>query len=151
MMQYYRVIATLGGGLLFSLLVSLGVTGQTTQSSSQGEVKPPEFVLPQKHESRLTPAEQRGQALYEYYCYLCHGKTGMADGFNSYSLTTPPAKFADAAFMATLSDTQIKTVIKGGGPALGLSLQMPTWGGVLTDKQVDDILSFIRTLSKKIE
>jgi mono/diheme cytochrome c family protein len=145
------VIATLGVGLLFSLLASLAVTGQTSQSSSQDGAKPPEFVLPQKHESRLTPAEQRGQALYEYYCYLCHGKTGKADDFNSYSLTTPPAKFADAAFMATLSDAQIKTVIKGGGPALGLPPQMPTWGGVLTDKQVDDVLSFIRTLSKKTE
>jgi mono/diheme cytochrome c family protein len=92
-MQNYRVIATLGVGLLFSLLASLAVTGQTSQSSSQGGAKPPEFVLPQKHESRLTPAEQRGQAVYEYYCYLCHGKTGKADGFNSYSLTTPPAKF----------------------------------------------------------
>jgi mono/diheme cytochrome c family protein len=151
MMQNYRVIATLGAGLLFSLLVSLAVTGQTSQSSSQGGAKPSEFVLPQKHESRLTPAEQRGQALYEYYCYLCHGKTGKADDFNSYSLTTPPAKFADAAFMAKLSDTQAKTVIKGGGPALGLAPQMPTWGGVLTEKQVDDILSFIRTLSKKTE
>jgi mono/diheme cytochrome c family protein len=140
---------TLGGVLLFSLLVSLSVTGQMPQSSPQGEVKQPGFVLPQKHQSRLTPAEQRGRALYEYYCYLCHGKTGKADDFNSYSLTSSPAKFADAAFMATLSDNQMRTVIKGGGSSLGLSPQMPTWGGVLTDKQVDDVIAFIRTLSKK--
>jgi mono/diheme cytochrome c family protein len=148
-MPRYRVIVTLGGVLLFSFLVSLSVTGQSSQTSPQREVKQSEFVLPQKHQSQLTPAEQRGQTLYEYYCYLCHGKTGNADDFNSYSLTTPPAKFADPTFMAGVSDTQIRTVIKGGGPALGLSPQMPIWGGVLTDKQVDDVLSFIRTLAKK--
>jgi len=145
------MIMTLGGALLFSLFVSLSVTGQMPQTSPQGGVKKAEFVLPQKHESRLTSAGQRGQALYEFYCYLCHGKSGNADDFNSYSLTTPPAKFADAALMATLSDTQIQTVIKGGGPALSLSPQMPTWGGVLTDKQVDDVIAFIRTLSKKTQ
>jgi mono/diheme cytochrome c family protein len=150
-MPRYRVIVTLGGVLLFSLLVSLDVTGQISRTSPQGEVKHPEFVLPQKHESRLSPLEQRGQALYEYYCYLCHGKTGNGDGFNSYTLKTPPAKLADAAFMATLSDTQIQKVIKGGGPALGLSPQMPVWGGVLTDKQVDAVIAFIRTLAKKTQ
>jgi mono/diheme cytochrome c family protein len=148
-MPRFRMIVTLGGVLLLSLSASLSVTGQMSQTSPQGDVKKAEFVLPQKHESRLTPAGQRGQSLYEYYCYLCHGKTGNADDFNSYSLTTPPAKFADATFMAMLSDTQIHTVIKGGRPALGLSSQMPTWGGVLTDKQVDDVIAFIRTLSKK--
>jgi mono/diheme cytochrome c family protein len=150
-MPRHRVIVTLGGVLLCSLLVSLSVTGQISQTSPQGEVKHSEFLLPQKPESQLTPAERRGQALYEYYCYLCHGKTGNADDFNSYSLTTPPAKFADSTLMATLSDTQIQTVIKGGGPALGLSPQMPTWGGVLTDKQVDDVIAFIRTLAKKTQ
>lgn len=150
-MPRYRVIVTLGGVLLFSLPVSLGVTGQGSQTSPQGEVKHSQFVLPQKHESQLSPLEQRGRALYEYYCYLCHGKTGNADDFNSYSLTTPPAKLADATFMATLSDTQIQKVIKGGGPALGLFPQMPVWGGVLTDKQVDAVIAFIRTLAKKTQ
>lgn len=146
-----RVIVILGGILLFSVLVSLRVTGQMPQTSPQGAVKQPEFVLPQKHERRLTPAEQKGQSLYEFYCYLCHGKTGNADEFNSYSLTTPPAKFADAALMAKLSNTQMQTVIKGGGPALGLSPQMPTWGSVLTEKQVDDVIAFIRTIAKKAQ
>jgi mono/diheme cytochrome c family protein len=148
-MPRYRVIVTLGGVLLFSFLVSLTVTGQISQTSPQSEVKQPGFVLPPKHQSQLTPAQERGRALYEYYCYLCHGKTGNADGFNSYTLPTPPAKFADAAFMATISDKQIKAVIKGGGPALGLSPDMPIWGGVLTDKQIDDVVAFIRTLAKK--
>jgi mono/diheme cytochrome c family protein len=150
-MPRYRVIVTFGGILLFSLLISLSVTGQISQTSPKLEVQQSGFVLPQKHQSQLTPAEETGHALYEYYCYLCHGKTGNGDGFNSYTLTTPPAKFADAVFMSTISDKQIKTAIKGGGPALGLSPQMPIWGSVLTDKQVDDVIDFIRTLSKKTQ
>jgi mono/diheme cytochrome c family protein len=150
-MPRHRVLVTLGGVLLFSLLVSLSVTAPVSPTAPQGGVKQSGFVLPPKHESRLSPAEQRGQALYEYYCYLCHGKTGNGDGFNSYTLLKPPAKLADATFMATVSDIQIHTVIKGGGPALGLSPQMPTWGGVLTDKQIDDVIAFIRTLAKKTQ
>jgi mono/diheme cytochrome c family protein len=150
-MPRHRVIPTLGGVLLFSLLVALSVTAQVSPTAPQGEMKRSGFVLPPKHESRLTPAEHRGQALYEYYCYLCHGKTGNGDGFNSYTLPKPPAKLADATLMATLSDTQTRTVIKGGGPALGLAPQMPSWGGVLTDKQVDDVIAFVRTLAKKTQ
>jgi hypothetical protein len=81
------------------------------------------LVLPQKRKSELTPAEQKGQSLYEYYCALCHGKTGKADGFNSYNLTHSPKNLADRAQMAVLSDSQIEKVIRDGGP--------PAWACLL--------------------
>jgi mono/diheme cytochrome c family protein len=106
------------------------------------------FVLPQKHLTSLTREEQRGKVLYEYYCALCHGKTGEGDGFNSFTMSTPPARHADAILMGTLSDTQIQLVIREGGSALGRSPQMPPWGGVLTDQEISDLTVFIRTLAK---
>jgi mono/diheme cytochrome c family protein len=112
------------------------------------EAKQAGFELPQKPKSAMTDSEQRGGNLYAYYCTACHGKTGEGDGINSFQLSTPPAKHADAAFMSTLSDEDIAKVIKGGGPALGRAPLMPPWGRVLNDRDVADLVAFIRALSK---
>jgi mono/diheme cytochrome c family protein len=114
-------------------------------SQTQGEK--PKFLLPQK-QSQFTFAEKKGRALYDYYCVLCHGAGGNGDGFNSYTLTTPPAKLADPNLMAKLSDAQIMEVVKKGGAALGLSTQMPSWGGLFKNQDITALIAYIRTLSK---
>ncbi len=118
-------------------------------SNGQGAQTVPKFQLPQKPKSALTPVEQKGRTLYGYYCALCHGKTGKGDGFNSYNLTKPPRNFTDRARMAALSDSRIKKTILDGGAALGMSPDMPAWGGVLTDKEASDLTAYIRTLAKQ--
>ena len=122
-----------------------------------GETKPPgvdnaasrrkEFALPRKHDSGLSREAKHGRALYEYYCALCHGKQGNADGFNATNLKTPPTRHTDPVLMGTLSDAQVQRVIKEGGQALGRSPQMPPWGGVLKSQEVADITAFLRTLA----
>jgi mono/diheme cytochrome c family protein len=106
------------------------------------------FLLPERHE-KLTFVERKGRSLYDYYCVLCHGASGKGDGFNSYTLATPPAKLADPAPMAKLSDAQIMTVIKKGGSALGLSTLMPSWGDLFKTQDLSALIAYIRTLSKK--
>jgi mono/diheme cytochrome c family protein len=136
-------------GMLCSLLVLPGQDGQGSQIASENRPVSSGFRLPQEPKSALTPAEQKGQALYEYYCALCHGKTGKGDGFNSYNLTNPPRDFTDRARMAALSDSQIEKAILDGGAALDLSPQMPAWGGVVTGKGASELTAFIRTLAKQ--
>jgi mono/diheme cytochrome c family protein len=143
------MILTLFATLSLFLLTSTIGGNQATAAPSEAKAKQPGFELPHKPKSTLTASEQRGRDLYEYYCAICHGKTGEGDGFNSFQLSVPPAKHADAALMSTLSDADIREVIKGGGPALGRSPLMPPWGRVLTDRDVADLVVFIRTLSKK--
>ena len=131
-------------------LFILDIQGECQKPPSQGPPTKEErskFLLPQK-QSKLTFVEQKGKALYDYYCVLCHGVTGNGDGFNSYMLATPPAKLADPAFMAKLSDEQIKGVIRDGGAAHGLSSIMPSWGGLLKAKDITVLIAYIRTLSK---
>jgi mono/diheme cytochrome c family protein len=141
MAGYWRVFAP-AVGVVWVFLVLGGSTGQGAQTSSK-------FQLPQIPKSSLTPAEQKGRSLYEYYCALCHGKTGKGNGFNSYVLSKPPRNFTDRARMATLSDSRIKKTILEGGAAMGLSPDMPPWGGVLTEKKASDLTAFIRTLARQ--
>jgi mono/diheme cytochrome c family protein len=145
---YWRVLI-LAVGIWCSLLVLSGQNGQGSQIVSEDRSASSGFVLPQTPKSALTPAEQKGQALYEYYCAICHGKTGKGDGFNSYNLTKSPRNFTDRARMAALSDSQIEKAILEGGAALGLSRQMQAWGGVLTEKEASDLTAFIRTFAKQ--
>jgi mono/diheme cytochrome c family protein len=106
-----------------------------------------DFALPQKHDASLSREAKRGRDLYQYYCALCHGKQGDADGFNATNLKTPPARHTDPILMGTLSDAQIQRITREGGQALGRSPQMPPWGGVLKSQEISDITAFIRTLA----
>lgn len=118
-------------------------SGATKAENPEGKI----FSLPPAPDPELSREARRGKALYEYYCALCHGATGNADGFNAFNLRTPPTRHTDPILMGTLSDTQIRRIIREGGGALGRSPQMPPWGGVLGDREIADITAFIRTLA----
>ncbi len=147
-MERYGLILIFCAVLLFPVLVLTGCNKKSPLSSEESLPEQTGFILPQKHTASLTREEQSGQVLYEYYCALCHGQTGEADGFNSFSLNTRPARHTDATVMATFSDTQIQLIIRDGGPALERSPEMPPWGGVLTNQEISDLTDYIRTLAK---
>jgi len=132
-------------------LVVLEMPGRCQDAAPQSpktKEEGPAFLLPKKYDALPFPEEQ-GRRLYDYYCVLCHGAGGAGDGFNSYMLATPPAKFADPALMAKLTDVQMTSVITKGGKALGLSPLMPSWGGVFQAREVTALVAYIRTLSRK--
>ncbi len=145
MVKHLSLVILLSASIL--LMLNPPGEGQRTPPQipqTQGEKL--KFLLPQKH-SQLTFAERKGRALYDYYCLLCHGTGGNGDGFNSYTLPTPPAKLADPNLMGKLSDARIMAIIKGGGGAFGLSPQMPSWGGLFKDKELNALVAYVRTLS----
>ena len=137
---------------VMALLASCAQGGGSGSAGSDNALKQGKpFELPRKDASGLSREARRGKVLYEYYCALCHGKTGDADGFNAYNLRTPPTEHTDPILMGTLSDTQIQRIVKEGGGALGRSPQMPPWGGVLSDREIGHITAFIRTLAAPSE
>jgi mono/diheme cytochrome c family protein len=130
------------------MLVLTGLNEKLSLGAEEERQEQTGFVLPEKHETRLTRKEQRGKVLYEYYCALCHGNSGEADGFNSFTLSKAPKKHSDASFMATISDAYIRQIIKEGGASQELSPLMPPWSKVLSDKDISDLVLFIRTLAQ---
>jgi len=82
---------------------------------------------------------------YAAQCATCHGATGAGDGT---PLPVTPANFQDANFWKTRTDAQVKSVIKGGGAAVGKSPMMPPLGAAWSDAQLDAMVAFLKTFKK---
>jgi len=89
---------------------------------------------------------REGRALYRHYCLTCHGEEGHGDGFNAYNLDPRPQDLGDADFQKQHSDDDLVTVIRSGGGVAGLSNAMPPWGHTLNERQIRNLVVFLRTL-----
>jgi len=91
------------------------------------------------------PAE--GRKLYASYCASCHGDKGKGDGVAAKSLPAKPADHTNGAVMNQLNDKFLTELITKGGGAVGKSSFMPSWGSALNEKQIRDLVVFIRSLA----
>ena len=89
-----------------------------------------------------------GKIKFNLFCATCHGATGKGDGAAAAGLNPKPRNFQDAAVMSKKSDADLKKVIQQGGAAVGLSPLMPPWSSALTEQEIANVISFIRSLSK---
>ena len=90
---------------------------------------------------------EKAKLIYRENCAPCHGDSGKGDGVGARSLPKRPADHTDSAVMRSRSDTFLRDVIAKGGSAMGLSSFMPAWQGVLNEKEVDDLVGYIRSLT----
>lgn len=88
-----------------------------------------------------------GRSLYRHYCLNCHGEEGKGDGFNAYNLDPRPQSFADSTFQAGHTDADLVTAIHSGGASVGLSTGMPPWGRTLNERQIQNLVAYLRTLA----
>jgi mono/diheme cytochrome c family protein len=90
----------------------------------------------------------KGKALYLEHCAACHGKEGKGDGPDAKDLNPKPRNHTDGTYMNRLRDNYLFTVIKNGGKVVGKSDQMPGWGNILSDQEINALLAFTRSLAK---
>ena len=92
--------------------------------------------------------QAEGRKLYASYCATCHGDKGKGDGMAAKSLPAKPTDHTNGAVMNQMTDKFLAGYhfSKGGG-AVGKSSFMPAWGSALDEKQVRDVMAFIRTLA----
>ena len=88
-----------------------------------------------------------GKKLYASYCATCHGDNGRGDGVAARSLPVKPQDHTNGAVMSQMTDQALADVILKGGGAVGKSAFMPAWGSSLNERQVRDIIAYIRTLA----
>ena len=86
------------------------------------------------------------QSNYRSECATCHGASGKGDGWTAWLFRLKVRDLTDAAHMWTLSDDYIFQIIKQGGASLGKP-GMPSWGQELTDREIRDLVVYIRSLA----
>ena len=91
--------------------------------------------------------KEEGKKLYVTYCSSCHGEGGKGDGPAAASLPVKPANHTDGTVMNKLPDKTLFEIISKGGQAAGKSTFMPAWGGSLRDKQIQDIIAYVRSIA----
>ncbi len=89
---------------------------------------------------------ERGRALYKANCVPCHGETGKGDGPGAGVLKPPPRDHTDRAYMSTLTDQEIKDIIRMGGAIKGKPL-MPSHPQ-LNGEALDALTAYVRSLSE---
>jgi len=88
-----------------------------------------------------------GKALYERDCAFCHGADGLANTPVGRILSPRPRRFADPVEMARLTQDQIYRAIKDGVPGTA----MASWGNVLSEPQIGDVMDYIDQLKGATE
>ena len=87
-------------------------------------------------------ASERGKAIYEQKCAVCHGQDGRADTAVGRLLIPHPRNFADPVEMARVGADRMYNAVKGGRPGTA----MAPWREILTETEIGDVIDYIRTL-----
>ena len=92
-------------------------------------------------------AIQRGERIYQRLCYHCHGRQGLGDN-NPYmtSIGHAPADHSDLRNMQQLSDAEFLAAIRDGVKDERGWLTMPPWSSVLTEREMRDVIAYVRRL-----
>jgi len=83
-----------------------------------------------------------GQNLYQKYCYVCHGVDGDGDGIMTDLIGIMPMDHTNPNETNSLSNQEIaKSILEGKGRF------MPAWRGILSQTDIEALVSYIRLLS----
>jgi mono/diheme cytochrome c family protein len=105
------------------------------------------LAVPHEPTDPLADARTRGEKVYRHYCQICHGESGKGDGFNASRLEPHPRNFTDAKLWQKIRDDRVYDAIAQGGTANGKSVLMPAWRHTLTERQIRDVMVFIKAFS----
>ncbi|MEO8354345.1 MAG: cytochrome c [Chloroflexota bacterium] len=129
--------------LVLLSLIFLAACGASSGSSDDGSTAPLATV-PAEFAGKTNPfgAESAtdGADVFQTNCAMCHGPQGHGDGPAGQSLDPKPKNLG--ALQKTVGDDYLFWRIHAGKPGTS----MVAWKGILTDEQIWQAVSFIRTL-----
>ena len=97
------------------------------------------FLSTSKH--TLTGDPELGMQLYRKYCSICHGKDGDGEGVMINLIGIKPIDHTNPARTDKLSNEDLsRSIVEGKGRF------MPPWRGILSQDEVDGLVSYIRLL-----
>ncbi len=128
-----------GAVLILTLVVTAGVAAQKKGGD-------PKLAAIKNPVPAAAASINTGRAVYGKQCRHCHGLRGFGDG--PLAPKNPkPANLTDATWDHGGSDGEIFTIIKNGAPAP--NSEMKGMKGTLTDKDIWNVVNFLRTIGPK--
>ena len=105
-----------------------------------------------QEEQALTPDQEAGKIVYQKWCIHCHGPEGQGDGPAADTLRPRPRDFTYGLYKIRTTgtgqlptDQDLAKIIGDGMPGTG----MPDWRGTLSEKEVRQVVEYIKTFSRK--
>ena len=96
-----------------------------------------------------------GKKTFDTICFTCHGPLGKGDGPAGAALNPPPRDFSKGQFKFDAdkdgkvgTDADLHLVIKNGAGAYGGNPSMAPWGASMTDKDIDNLVAYVRSLKQ---
>jgi len=124
-------------GLLMLMGLAGCGSGQANSSSSTD-------TIPAEYAGKTNPfgaeAASAGAEIFKTNCAACHGETGHGDGPAGASLVPAPKNLAE--LQTQVGDDYLFWRINTGKQGTS----MVSWKGILTEEQIWQIISFLRTL-----
>jgi mono/diheme cytochrome c family protein len=145
--KYYKPLILL---ILWSLLVVSCASLDAGPESVQETGAPERLEPPEEYAGMTNPftgdaeAAAEGEALYQSNCYSCHGQEARGDGPAAAALEPRPSDLARD--QSSLSDPYLYWRIAEGGMRRPFNSVMPAWRGILSEEQIWEIITFLRTL-----
>jgi len=90
------------------------------------------------------PDPEAGERLYKQNCVNCHGASGRGDGAAAEKLEPKPADLTSDKTQAK-QDMELIETLKFGRPGTA----MPGWMSELDERDMRNVLAYIRTLGRK--
>jgi mono/diheme cytochrome c family protein len=98
------------------------------------------LVVAQLSHASVDEAE-KGKKIYSKYCLKCHGEDGSG---SSYGMSLQPKPVRDLRTNKLfMSENELLTIVNHGGSWR----EMPNWKYVLTEDEVKDVASYVRTMN----
>jgi mono/diheme cytochrome c family protein len=127
-------------------------SGEDGSDSPVGEISDIPGEVPQKYRELVNPlhddpeALARGTDAYRALCIQCHGESGQGDGPEAKGFDPPPGDLSRPE-MGERSDGYLYWRIADGGSFEPFNSLMPAWGTLLSDTEIWELVSYLRTLS----
>ena len=129
--------------LILLSVVAIAACGsnKTSSSTNQDSLL---ATVPAEYAGLTNPlgagAAEEGAELFKTNCQACHGPQGQGDGPAGQALDPRPKNLAE--LQTSVGDDFLFWRIREGKPGTS----MVAWKGILTDEQIWQTVSFIRTL-----
>lgn len=85
-----------------------------------------------------------GEHLYKQYCASCHGKDGKGNGVMINMISIKPADHTNPAKMDGMTNAELIDIVTNGK---GIESYMPAWKGILSQAEIEAVVSYVRFLS----